>query len=121
MDEFEAPRRVSRRDLLKRGAVAGGLLWTAPVIQSLRTPAFAASGDFEACCQCSQSPPFPGIKVGLSCTDCAAACAAHGGVRSYTRGVGCAVVGHGCAPTDTCPELPCAWESTGPQKLKRTK
>ena len=32
---------VSRRDILKRAAIAGGLAWAAPAIQSITTPAFA--------------------------------------------------------------------------------
>lgn len=32
---------ISRRSLLKRGAVVGGTVWAAPVIQSLSAPAFA--------------------------------------------------------------------------------
>ena len=33
---------ISRRDLLRRGAIVGGtVLWVTPVIQSMRTPAYA--------------------------------------------------------------------------------
>jgi hypothetical protein len=32
---------VSRREILKRAAIAGGVAWAAPVIQSITTPAFA--------------------------------------------------------------------------------
>jgi hypothetical protein len=35
---------VSRRDLMKRGAIVGGtLVWATPVVQSLTTPAFAGT------------------------------------------------------------------------------
>jgi hypothetical protein len=45
----QSDRSVSRRDLLRRGAIAGGLAWTAPlVIQSLTVPAGA---------QTSPTPP----------------------------------------------------------------
>lgn len=39
---------ISRRDLLRRGAVVGGaLLWTTPMVQTLARPAFAAEGSPE--------------------------------------------------------------------------
>jgi hypothetical protein len=40
----DRPRRVTRRDLLRTGVIAGGtLLWVSPVIQSATAPAFAAN------------------------------------------------------------------------------
>lgn len=35
------PSKIDRREMLKRAAVAGGVAWAAPVLTSLRTPAFA--------------------------------------------------------------------------------
>jgi hypothetical protein len=32
---------LTRRELIRRGAIAGGLAWSAPMLQSLGTPAFA--------------------------------------------------------------------------------
>ena len=46
---------LTRRDLLRRGAVVGGtLLWVAPVIQSITPPAFAqqTSPALVSCCKC---------------------------------------------------------------------
>lgn len=46
---------ISRRDLMRRGALVGGtLLWAAPVIQSLSPPAFAhsVSPATHFCCHC---------------------------------------------------------------------
>lgn len=40
---------VSRRDLLRRGAIVGGLVWAAPVIQSIRSPAFAQVSPIRRC------------------------------------------------------------------------
>jgi hypothetical protein len=65
---------LTRRDLLRRGAVVGGtLLWAAPVVQSITKPAFAYSRMGSArffCCYCSR----PSIKPeGAPCT-----CAANG-------------------------------------------
>lgn len=42
-EEFNANLGISRRTLIKRGAVVGGtLVWATPVVQSLTAPAFAA-------------------------------------------------------------------------------
>jgi len=56
---------VSRRDLLKKSAVAGAIVWTAPVLMS--SPAFAATG------KCSGSKPcvnFYYVKYNGSTEDC---------------------------------------------------
>lgn len=123
MPHHEAHRKgLTRRDVLRRGAVAGGaLLWAAPVVQSIRTPAYAASPGAEACCQCAKPPPFPGVLLGLSCADCAATCLGRGGVKVYTRGFGCAATGDACVPNDSCGRVPCAWESNGPVKPRKIK
>ena len=42
MSVAESDEGVSRRDLIKRSAVAGGILWATPVIESVLTPAAAA-------------------------------------------------------------------------------
>ena len=52
---------LTRRDLLRRGAVVGGtLLWVAPAIQSLSPAARAQNSDVGserfACCSCSGRP-----------------------------------------------------------------
>lgn len=45
MTEHESGGNISRRQLIKRGAVAGGAaIWVPPVIQSLRVPAHAQTG-----------------------------------------------------------------------------
>lgn len=53
MEEFESVaeggRQLSRRTLIKGGAVAGGLIWAAPAIDSFLSPAAAASGAGLAC------------------------------------------------------------------------
>jgi hypothetical protein len=54
-DERNLRRKLgmSRRDLLRRGAIVGGtLLWTVPVIESLSHNSFAA-GTFSTCCSCA--------------------------------------------------------------------
>lgn len=43
--EEEGSSGIDRRSLLKRGAILGGaLVWTAPVVQSIASPALAATG-----------------------------------------------------------------------------
>ncbi len=45
---------ISRREMIRRGAVVGGtLVWAAPVIQSLTTPAYAQATPRPCgCCYC---------------------------------------------------------------------
>ena len=43
-DSIDQNLGISRRDLIKRGAIIGGtLMWAAPVIQSVSSPAFGAA------------------------------------------------------------------------------
>jgi hypothetical protein len=44
-----APNNVSRRDVLKKGAVAGAAFWAVPVIESVTSKAAAASGGGISC------------------------------------------------------------------------
>ncbi len=48
---------LSRRDLLRRGAIVGGtLLWATPAVQSITRPAFAGEQNGtvrHACCYCT--------------------------------------------------------------------
>ncbi|MGH2699632.1 MAG: hypothetical protein ACRDJL_10630 [Actinomycetota bacterium] len=63
---------VSRREMLRRSAIAGGtLLWAAPVIQTL-TPTLAQAGSMSVnkCCFCSNArrkalPPTQCINNGM--------------------------------------------------------
>lgn len=68
-----SPSRINRREALKRAAAVTGVAWAAPVLTSLRTPAFAQYGPCEencayvavitqrngtfSCSECPQSPP----------------------------------------------------------------
>jgi hypothetical protein len=64
---------MSRRDLLRRGAVVGGtLLWVAPAIQSLGPKALAQQVASNTCsaCYCWDDPKsFPGILHEYGATD----------------------------------------------------
>jgi hypothetical protein len=45
---------ISRRDLLRRGAIVGGtLIWTVPLVESISRSAFAKKGSPQSvCCSC---------------------------------------------------------------------
>jgi hypothetical protein len=87
---------ISRRELIRRGAIVGGtLLWATPVIQSLSPPAFAAPpGGTPAacsCCCCVKPIPVPGGTIHCTTdsfdrTFCEAFCAGAGGPRPGTQG-----------------------------------
>jgi hypothetical protein len=60
MDERRDLRQklgISRRDLLRRGAIVGGtLVWTVPVIESISKHALAAKGSYHYfCCFCTKA------------------------------------------------------------------
>jgi hypothetical protein len=64
---------TTRREVLKKGAVAGAIVWVAPIVSS--SPAFAASG------QCSGSKPcttfyFINSTGGTNCEDSDGSCGA---------------------------------------------
>ena len=53
---------LTRREVLRRGAIVGGtLLWVTPAIQSLTPNAYAHHqvGSFKACCQCTGTRSHP--------------------------------------------------------------
>ena len=52
MDEIERPDGISRRRMLKRVGAGAAIAWAAPVLTSLRMPAFAAISQPE-CSGCS--------------------------------------------------------------------
>ncbi len=61
--------KISRREMLRRGAVVGGtLLWATPVIQSISGTAFAGHGEglghYNSCCECTTNGPT-GFQCGV--------------------------------------------------------
>jgi hypothetical protein len=107
MDEMPEPDEVpqkglTRRDLLKRGAVVGVIAWSAPVVLSIRTPAFGAT--IHACCQCNQPYPWPALVNGVTCQDCQNFCNGHGGVKVYRRGSLCSAQNAICDNRPECPQ-----------------
>lgn len=46
---------ITRRELLRRGAIAGAVAWAAPVIRSLPAHAHTVGSPTFCCCECRQS------------------------------------------------------------------
>jgi hypothetical protein len=59
---------ISRRDLIRRGAIVGGAVWVAPVIQSITSRAMAATATY-ACCQCTSNPANTPTKCSTDSSD----------------------------------------------------
>jgi hypothetical protein len=98
--DLQAELGMSRRDLLRRGAVVGGaLLWVAPAIQSLTPPAYAntVSDQATTCCACNKRsksvPAFCG-QDHFTLQTCQDFCGA-AGVAEFK-------VGYICGPKSTC-------------------
>ena len=96
-DRDKAVRRasgISRRELIRKGAVVGGtLVWATPLIQSLATPAGAQAQYLHRCCFCSNPDGtffclFNGAAiVPSSAEECRETCARFGFSRSqYDQG-----------------------------------
>src|SRR5437867_11617492 len=93
--DHELRRRlgISRRDLLRRGAVVGGtLVWTVPVIESISRNALAAKGSpASVCCACKPKGSktwvcVTGSALASADTDkqCKAYCKQHFGSSKHT-------------------------------------
>jgi hypothetical protein len=95
---------ISRRELIRRGAIVGGtLLWATPVIQSLSPPAFAGvTPGVCSCCCCVNPIPVPGGQIqcttdSFDSTFCTAFCLAAGGPKPGTAGF--------CQGTTDCDDI----------------
>ena len=89
--------RISRRTVLKGGAVVAGTLWVAPVIESMTTPAFAQS----------VSTGISWVVLQLTCTS-----GEDGGTDTYR-----VKLDHGYSPAFTCSDSSC---SGGNAKLSQS-
>jgi hypothetical protein len=108
---------MSRRDLLRRGAIVGGtLLWAAPAVQSITQPAFAGEqiGTVRhACCFCTNPSPPQRFNAEAHCNglgggagtplnsdaDCAAYCSSqHYGTSEFHSSTSPFI----CGPTVGC-------------------
>jgi hypothetical protein len=111
--EKEDPKGLTRRDLLKRGAVAGAVAWSAPVILSLRAPAFAqGTPPIRSCCQCVTGGETnePCESDGFTCESCIRFCVGKGGVLKYAVGEGCSCILGVCRGFE---DLPCEQQPCG--------
>lgn len=68
--EVDEATGTSRRDILKRSAIVGGLLWAAPVVAGLGTAAYADPS--LNCCQFSNPAPACTHQSGLPKPECVA-------------------------------------------------
>ena len=101
MDEEQPVSRISRRKALKRIGAGAAVAWTAPVLSSLRSPAFASTSPDRCTWSCD---PF----VELSCGRCASGpfC------RCNKTTEGDVFCWDGCTPCGTTPT--CTSSSTCP-------
>ena len=108
--EPKRPRQITRRQLLKRGAVAGAIAWTAPVVLSMRVPAYAASPAIRTCCQCVTGGPSnePCESDGFTCAACQTFCVGKGGVLKFAQGEGCSCIKGICTAFEgPCNQVQC--------------
>ena len=78
-------RAISRRTLIKSGAIVGGTIWAAPVIDSFVSPAFAQGSSQFGCCACYNSSGVlsAGAADDLSASTCVSFCRSTVGHGSY--------------------------------------
>jgi hypothetical protein len=106
----ESREGLTRRDLLKRTAVAGAIAWSAPVILSIRTPAYAASPGIRSCCQCVTPGDSnePCESDHFTCEACQSFCEGKGGILKYAQGEGCSCIRGVCTGFDgPCDQKAC--------------
>jgi hypothetical protein len=88
-DRRDGVRRVqgiSRRELIRRGAVVGGtLLWATPVVQSLAPAANAFHARYATCCECNGASPQC-AENHITFEECAAFCGGESRIEAYLVG-----------------------------------
>ena len=91
-DEIDGDLGISRRQLIRRGAVVGGtVLWAAPVVQSLTTPALGQSFYPGQGCDCTATACALRITGALNVEECGSpGCVASIGVSGVTATALCA-------------------------------
>ena len=88
-DNLKRELGISRRQLLRRGAVVGGtLLWAAPAVQTIARPAVASPSPVRnTCCACGPPSVGKGPRVcaadDYDCQGCRDVC--HGLGRPFVR------------------------------------
>ena len=117
MDEIERRDGISRRRMIKKIGAGAAIVWSAPVLTSLRVPAFAVAASPACACTCAIGAPG-------SCAGGPGTCRCV--LRVGTGGTGCFCAGTintsaactsdaNCSGGQVCVVLSCP-ESTG---LKR--
>ena len=119
-DSIDQNLGISRRDLIKRGAIVGGtLMWAAPVIQSVSSPAFGAARSVpqHTCCSCKKPAPTSANICAVdhfTCASCQTFCGSASNVFEFRTGTGCACIPNRkgvprCQPVtgETCDVQPC--------------
>jgi hypothetical protein len=109
-EELEPKEGVSRRKMLKRIGAGAAIAWTAPILTSIRTPAFATTGET---CGCDLSTP---CNAPIDCHNSGGQCncwvnSAHsacfcGPFDPCSNHTPCGP-GDTCAPGETCVENCC--------------
>ena len=98
-EELATREGISRRKMLKRIGAGAAIAWTAPVLTSIKTPAFAAS--------CG--PPSPCPPENCGCSPCAGAipCNGSSSCNCWLKGDGsycvCAAFVQFCGDCGSCP------------------
>ena len=92
---------LTRRDLMKRGAIVGGtLLWVAPVVQSITAPS-AYAGSIHSCCQCAKknNKHVKCAQDDITPSECNDQCSTPKGnsVVTYQTGSGCQCLQNVCS------------------------
>jgi hypothetical protein len=96
-----SPEQISRRRMLKRIGAGAAIAWSAPVLSSLRTPAYA---QYPACARCEACLVVGAPQCGpdpLSCGpdgDCLCVITTEGNCDCFERGPG----GASCVDSDDC-------------------
>ena len=103
----EPRNRLSRRTILKRVGAGAAIAWTAPVIASVRVPAFAVgSGTCDACLATTVGHPPVTSHVVFNATNVCCDCiSSHGG--GLVGLVTCAFVTGDCLPIGGVQPGPC--------------
>jgi hypothetical protein len=114
-EERSVPQGLSRREILKRGAIAGGVFWAVPTIQTIAAPAaHAQASPTGACCECKAPAPPLFLTCSVDDPSCQACsdiiCAGAANFSRYFVGTGCGCTDtppKKCIPSSNCVQAPC--------------
>jgi hypothetical protein len=101
MDSETPNNRISRRRMLKRIGAAGAVAWSAPILSSVRTPAFAQYGPPPQP-QCAGATCLTFAQCSLTNPDCVCVTTGTGTGTCVPGSTQCAPLSD-CGPGNTCP------------------